>query len=55
MLQNRKLCFVGLSTIWENKGACADQYIGVDSLYLLSILAHIYNVIIDFGVGEPVH
>ena len=52
MLKNRKTNS-GLSTIWENKYVCAYQYIYATALYLLSILAHAYNVIIDHSVGSP--
>ena len=41
--------------IWENNNGCADQYRCATALYLLSILAHAYNTIIDRGVGEPGH
>ena len=39
--------------IWENTDGCAYQYRCATSLYLLSMLAHTYNIIIDRGVGSP--
>ena len=41
--------------IWENTDGCTDQYLCTTALYLLSMLAHAYNIIIDSGVGEPGH
>ena len=38
-----------------NTGGCADQYSCITALYLLSILAHKYNIIINRGVGAPGH
>ena len=32
-----------------------EQYRCVTELYLLSVLTHAYNIIIDLGVGAPVH
>ena len=32
---------------------CVKQYCCATELYLLSMLAHIYNIIIDRGVGAP--
>ena len=55
LLQNRKICFSVLSTIWESTDECAEQYICETALYLLSILAHSYNIIINRGVGETVY
>ena len=34
---------------------CADQYRCATALYLLSILAHAYDIIIYHGVGAPGH
>ena len=42
-----------MSTVWENTDGCAEQYCCVTVLYLLSMLAHAYNIIIDSGVGAP--
>ena len=41
--------------IWKNKDVYADKYKCVTALYLLSMLAHAYNIIIDNGVGAPGH
>ena len=38
-----------------NTYGCAEQYLCATAPYLLSILAHAYNTIIDCGVGAPVH
>ena len=46
---------MGLSTNRENIYGCAEKSIFATVLYLLSILAHTYNVIIECGVGAPVH
>ena len=51
LLQNRTVLFADTSTIWENKDSCADQYFSATDLYLLLMLAHKYNMIIDRGVG----
>ena len=40
-------------TIWENTYECDEQYICTNLLYLLSILSHAYNFLIDLGVGWP--
>ena len=37
---------------WENTNDCAEQYKYATTLYLLSILAHAYNIIIDCDVGS---
>ena len=42
-----------MSIIWENTDVCADQYGSATALYLLSMLAHTYNIIINHGVGAP--
>ena len=51
--QNRQLCFVDLSNIWENKDGCEVQYRCATALFLLSMLSHMYNIIIDCDVGAP--
>ena len=43
------------STIWYNIDGCSKQYICAAVLYLLSILSHAYNILIDIGVGAPGH
>ena len=47
--------FSDTSTIWENTDGCAEQYCSTTALYLLSMLAHTYNIIIDSGVGALGH
>ena len=44
-----------MSAIWVNMDGCAEQIICATGLYLLSMLAHAYNIIIDCGVGAPGH
>ena len=39
----------------EKMGVCSDRYFCVTALYLISMLAHSYNIINDLGVGAPVH
>ena len=41
--------------IWENMDGCKGQYSCATALYLLSMLAHVYNIIIDCGVVSPVY
>ena len=53
LLKNGQIIFCDLSTIWDSKKSCAEQYIFTTALYLLSMLAHVYNIIIDRGVGSP--
>ena len=55
MFQNRKILFAYVSTIWENTDGCEDKYFCKTALYLLSMLAHTYNIIIDSGVGASGH
>ena len=42
-------------TISEITYGCAEKYIYATVLYLLSMLSHTYNIIIDCGVGETGH
>ena len=35
------------STIWEDTYGCADQYICATSFYLISILPHGFQIVID--------
>ena len=44
-----------MGNICRNTDACAEQYCCAIALYLLSMLAHTYNIIIDHGVGAPGH
>ena len=39
--------------LWGNTDDCAEQYRCKNALYLLSMLADAYNIIIDCGVGAP--
>ena len=55
VLQNRTVLFSYIITIWENTDGCADQYLCATVLYLLSILAHGYNIIIYHIVVAPGH
>ena len=54
-MQNRTLLFSEMINIWEKTDGCADKYCCTTALYLLLILAHAYNIIIDRSVGAPVH
>ena len=42
-------------TMWENTDGCAEQCRYATALYLLSMLAHSYNIVIDCGVEAPGH
>ena len=55
LLKNRQHIFYDLSTIWDNNNGCDEQYICASALYLLSILAHAYNIIIDKCIRTPGH
>ena len=44
-----------LSTIWENTGGSAEQYICASALYLMSVMFQCYSVIIDCGISSPGH
>ena len=55
LLKKIKLLMTKKSTIWENTDGCAEQYKCTTALYLLSILSHAYNIVIDSGVGAPGH
>ena len=47
--------FAYLRKVWGNIDGCAEQYICATGLYLLSMLARSYDIIIDRGVGAPDH
>ena len=47
--------FAETSNIWENKDGCTKQYRYATALYLLSMLAHAYNIIIDCVVEKLGH
>ena len=55
MFKNRTVLFAEICTIWENMDGCAEQYRCITALYVLSMLEHAYNIIIDCVVGPPVH
>ena len=55
LFQKWTLLFDCIIKIWENTDGCTDQYCCATALYLLSMLAHAYNIIIDCGVGAPVN
>ena len=46
MLRGCNIIIMDVSTIWEDKYGCTDKYIIYKYSYLLSILAHEYNIII---------
>ena len=41
-----------ISTIWDNRDECGEQYICTTVLYLLSVLSHAHGILIDSGVGS---
>ena len=49
------LIFGAISRICDDTYCCSEQYRYDISLYLLSILDHEYNIIIDRTVGSLVH
>ena len=53
--QNRKVLLSDMINIRENTDDCGEQYLCKTTLYLLSILAHAYNIIFDHGVRAPGH
>ena len=53
LLQNRQLIFANLSTIWGETYGWANQYQCATALYLPSMLAHAYNIMIGCGIGAP--
>ena len=55
LLQKRTVLFAEVSTIWENTDGCTDKYHCATALYLLSMIEHVYNIMIDRGVGAPGH
>ena len=44
-----------LSKIWDNRDGCTDHYICDTALFLLKMLSHAYNKIIDHCVSAPGH
>ena len=53
LLKNRTVLLAAMSTIWENSDGCVEKYCCATALYLLSMLAHVYNIMIGCGVGAP--
>ena len=45
----------GISTIWDHTDGCGKKYRYFKALYLLSVLACTYNIVIDICVGAPGH
>ena len=43
------------SNIWENTDGFTEKYICATALFLLSILSHVYNILIDRGGVAPGH
>ena len=43
------------SNIWEDTYGCADQYRCEISLYLFSLLANAFKIVIDLEIGAPDH
>ena len=55
LLKIRTLFSSDISTIWKNIDGCAKQYRCATALYLLSMLAHAYNITIYHVVGASGH
>ena len=55
LLQNRKVFMTSKSTIWYKTYGCPEQYRCATVLYLLSVLSHAYNIVIDHRVEAPGH
>ena len=55
LLQQKNILHTSSSTIWENIDGCAEQYICANELYLLSILSHAHDIIINHDVVAPVY
>ena len=53
LLQNITVFFFGTSTIWENTDGFSEQYHCTTTIYLLSMLAHAYEIMVYRGVGVP--
>ena len=49
-LENSKILGAVQSNIWDNIDGCAEYYIFVTALYLLSMF---FNIIIDHGISAP--
>ena len=55
LLKDQKLLTSTLSTIWENTDGCAEQYICVSALYLMTILSQRHPIIFYRGISETGH
>ena len=55
LLKTRTLLFSYMSNTWKNSDGFEEQYFYATVLYVLSILAHAYNIIIDSGCGSLRH
>ena len=51
----KKKYIFDISTVWGNIDGCIYQYRCAIALYLLPILVHAYDIIIDCCVGAPEH
>ena len=51
----QNLLTTSLSAVWKNTDGCAEQYICVSALYLMSVMAQCYSIIIDRGISSPGH
>ena len=54
-LKTGKPFFEDLINIWESNDGCMEQYQCKTALYLPSMLAHAYDIIIDHNVRYPGH
>ena len=54
-LKNQHIVFFNLIKIWENKDSHAEKYICATTLFLLSILSQVYNIMIDHVVSASGH
>jgi hypothetical protein len=45
-------CFL---TMWDNTGGCMKQYHSGTAMFLLSYLAHVYDITSNRAIGAPRH
>jgi hypothetical protein len=45
----------GSSTMWDDTDGCMKQYRSGTAMFLLSYLAHVYDITIDRAIGAPSH
>ena len=55
LLKNRTVLFADMINIQGNTDGSTEQYHRANAVYLSSMLAHAYNIIIDCSVGAPGH